>query len=615
MVVLIKRWRVLAIGMVFLGLLSILTIRLWYVQIAAAEVNEERALANRLREVETEAPRGRILDAGGQIIAETRASRTLLVDRRVLTLEQEEALVQNLSVLLNQPQDSLRANFDQALSGSRFVVAIDVPGDVATQVLEYGEEFPGVEVRLSPVRSYFEGAETVSHIVGYLGKPSADDLENFGYLQSNDDFGRSGIEQRYDNLLRGQRGREIYQEDSAGRLAQLVAEEPPVGGWDAVLTIDLELQAVVEDAVLKAMANAEGEEADPSGKAAVIVMDVTDGSVLSMVSTPTFDPSLFVGGIDTESFRELSDTGSLFNNTTQGLYPPASTFKVVPYVVAADNLIWPEGAFTAETIIDLPARLIFGGELGEGSQQVFNDWTDDHGETNLHSALEKSADAYFWLLALEIWRSRAVVDPNIIQDMAEELGFGTATGVDLPAEANGIVPDEEWISRSRPYVGGDLMNVSIGQGDLLATPLQVANSFATLVNGGNVFRPRVVSHFVDQEGEVQFVNEPDLLREVDIDPETLRMLTEDLGRVVSGERGTARDAFRDSPIRDQIGGKSGTAEIPPVDDPVTTAWFVGLAPLNNPKYIVTVMIDRGGSGSGTAAPVVRDILEHLMGVG
>ena len=116
------------------------------------------------------------------------------------------------------------------------------PGDVATQVLEYGEEFPGVEVRLSPVRSYFEGAETVSHIVGYLGKPSADDLENFGYLQSNDDFGRSGIEQRYDNLLRGQRGREIYQEDSAGRLAQLVAEEPPVGGWDAVLTIDLELQ-------------------------------------------------------------------------------------------------------------------------------------------------------------------------------------------------------------------------------------------------------------------------------------------------------------------------------------------------------------------------------------
>ena len=127
-VVLIKRWRVLAIGMVFLGLLSILTIRLWYVQIAAAEVNEERALANRLREVETEAPRGRILDAGGQIIAETRASRTLLVDRRVLTLEQEEALVQNLSVLLNQPQDSLRANFDQALSGSRFVVAIDVPG-------------------------------------------------------------------------------------------------------------------------------------------------------------------------------------------------------------------------------------------------------------------------------------------------------------------------------------------------------------------------------------------------------------------------------------------------------------------------------------------------------
>ena len=146
-----------------------------------------------------------------------------------------------------------------------------------------------------------------------------------------------------------------------------------------------------------------------------------------------------------------------------------------------------KGAFTAETIIDLPARLTFGGELGEGSQQVFNDWTDDHGETNLHSALEKSADAYFWLLALEIWRSRAVVDPNIVQDMAEELGFGTATGVDLPAEANGIVPDEEWISRSRPYVGGDLMNVSIGQGDLLATPLQVANSFATLVNGGNVY--------------------------------------------------------------------------------------------------------------------------------
>lgn len=610
---LIKRWRVLAVGVFFLALMSILTIRLWYVQIAAAEVNEERALANRLREVETEAPRGRILDARGQIVAETRASRTLLVDRRVLTLDQEEALVQNLSVLLNEPQDSLRARFDQALSGSRFVVAIDVPGDVATEVLEYGEEFPGVEVRLTPVRSYLE-AQSVSHIIGYLGKPSAEDLAKFGYLQPNDDFGRSGIEQRYDNLLRGQRGREIYQEDSAGRLAQLVAEDPPVGGWDAVLTIDVELQTVVEDAVQKAMATATGNEADPSGKAAAVVMDATDGSVLSMVSLPTFDPALFVGGIDVATFRELSDDGALFNNTIQGLYPPASTFKVVPYVVAADNLIWPEGVFSAETIIDLPPRLTFGGELGEGSQQVFNDWTDDHGETNLHSALEKSADAYFWLLALEIWRSRAVIDPNIIQDTAEDLGFGTATGVDLPAEANGIVPDEEWISRSRPYVGGDLMNVSIGQGDLLATPLQVTSSFAALVNGGDVYRPRVVDRFVDQDGEVQFVNEPDLLREADIDPATLEMLKQDLALVVSGARGTARDAFADSPIRDRVGGKSGTAEIPPVSDPVTTAWFVGVAPINNPKYVVTVMIDRGGSGSSTAAPAVRDILEHLMGV-
>ncbi len=611
---LIKRWRLFAVGLLFLALFSSLTIRLWYVQIAAAEVNEERAKANRLREVQTEAPRGRILDAAGRVLAETRASRTLLVDRRVLSFEQEEELVQNLSVLLDEPQNVLRDKFLAAPSASRFVVAIDVDGDVATEVLEYSDEFPGVEVRLSPVRSYLD-ANGVSHVLGYLGKPSADDLESLSYLRPNDDFGRAGVEQRYDLLLRGRPGREIYQEDSAGRLAQLVAEEPPVGGWDAVLTIDMRLQETVEQALRDAIRTASGPEADPSGKAAAVVMDVNDGSVLSLVSLPNFDPSSFIGGIDTDTFRDLSEAGALFNNAIQGLYPPASTFKVVPYVVAAENLIWPEGVFTSETIIDLPARLTFGSELGAGSQQVFNDWTDDHGLTNLHSAIEKSADAYFWLLALEIWRSRAVVDPNIIQRTAEELGYGAATGIDLPAEAGGIVPDEEWITRSRPYVGGDLMNISIGQGDLVATPLQVANSYAALVNGGTVYRPRVVDRFVDQDGEVQFVNESDVVRELDVSPATLDMLTRDLKLVTSGGRGTARDQFADSPIRDLVGGKTGTAEIPPVGDPATTAWFIGVAPINDPQYVVTVMIDRGGSGSQTAAPAVRTILEYLLGGG
>lgn len=610
----IKRWRLVAVGVLFLALLSSLTIRLWYVQVAAAEVNEERALANRLREVQTEAPRGRILDANGVVLAESRASRTLLVDRRVLTLSEEEALVQNLSVLLDEPQEMLRARFQAAASGGRFVVAIDVAGDVASEVLEYSEEFPGVEVRLSPVRSYIE-AESVSHVLGYLGKPSFEDLESLSYLQPNDDFGRAGIEQRYDLLLRGQPGREIYQEDSAGRLAQLIAEEPPVGGWDAVLTIDAELQHVVEDALLRAIRNASGPEADPSGKAAGIVMDATDGSVLAMVSLPTFDPTDFVGGIDVETFRSLSDEGALFNHAISGLYPPASTFKVVPYVVAAENLIWPEGVYSPDTIIDLPPRLTFGSELGAGSQQVFNDWTDDHGETNLHSAIEKSADAYFWLLALEIWRNRSVVDPNIVQNMAEDLGFGADTGIDLPAEAGGIVPDEQWITRNRQYVGGDLMNISIGQGDLVATPLQVTNSFAALVNGGKVFRPRVVDRFVDQNGAVKFENNPDVVRELEVSQSTLSMLTRDLKLVTSGERGTARTVFQDSPIRDIVGGKSGTAEIPPVSDPATTAWFVGIAPIDDPKYVVTVMVDRGGSGSGTAAPAVRTILETLMGAG
>ena len=409
-----------------------------------------------------------------------------------------------------------------------------------------------------------------------------------------------------------------------------------------------------------------------------VVMDPNDGSILAMGSYPAYDPSAFVDGLSTDQWESLGTVNAFQNFAVQGLYAPASTFKAVPYVLALENEYYPidrgfgdkevgeeavgEGSTADTTTAEEPTAenptpttpddgeplpLLtdvdeyscsgeFRFQLGDGTVQTKRDWKwpQGHGPLDLHGALQASCDLYFWDMALRLWDERSdesgVDKENLLQTYSRDFGFGLASGVDLPFERDGLVPDRAWFRAEQqaesgrvrpdgPWVGGDLMDLAVGQGAMLSTPLQLANGYAAMVNGGTVWQPRVVSQVVDVDGEVIEEYSKAAINDVDLDPRTVRMLRQDLQQVVNNQdRGTARSAFANfGPNVEKVGGKTGTGEVikaPRTEafNQVDNAFFVGVAPINNPAYVVSVVVERGGSGGRVAAPVARQVLQYLL---
>lgn len=695
-----RTWRLVAVGVVFGALFAVLSLRLWYLQVSTVATAQEVAEQQQLRVVSIEAPRGDIYDRSGQeLLAGTVASRRIVVDRALLPEEREEELVNNLSALLGLTAQDIWALFEENGPGSRFAVGDEVSESTAVFALEHTEDFPGVVVEAVPVRTYPLG-EVAAHVLGYIGAPADDDLLR-AEITARDRVGRFGIEKEYDRLLRGTPGKTTYRVNASGEILEIVEEVPPQAGGTAITTLDLGLQQFVEQALFDGMSLARLDGKSPA-RASAVVIDPRDGSVLAMASVPAYDPGLFSDGrITDEEWAALSQTAALNNFSIQGLYPPASAFKVVAYTLALERGIYPtveQDQYAAYLDPNDPTSFYADGDLEFPNTPLLQDWKV-HGLVNIHTSLQVSSDNYYWGIALEIWnRAGLDWDEDLLQVWARTLGFGEATGIDLPFEQVGIVPDREWFQYHQlnrtglvrfdgPWSGGDLMNTAIGQGAMVCTPLQLANAYAALVNGGTLWTPRVVSSIVDSEGEAIFLNTPRVLRAIDLSDSTVDSLLADLHGVVASERGTAYQAFvgfGDS--LGQVGGKTGTAqirlaslqlvvdrerlpagsegalvgslaelldvpasqiwarfdtedaqfvvadeiseataatlaerawefpgvtveEVPEVD----TAWFVGVAPLDEPQYVVAVVIDGGGSGGKIAAPTARAILQYLMG--
>ncbi len=391
-------------------------------------------------------------------------------------------------------------------------------------------------------------------------------------------------------------------------------------------------------------------------RATGVVLDPNDGSVIAMSSFPTYDPTVFVDGLSDEQWASLGTVSAFQNFAVQGLYAPASTFKTVPYVLALEESFYPYDRGTGDRVVGddadteveaEPVPLVSdtddyfcGGEfkfvLNDGTVQRKRDWKwpGSHGPLDLHGALEASCDLYFWDLSLRLWQERGddsgIDKENLLQEYARKFGFGTASGIDLPFEKDGLIPDRAWfvdeqaketgrVRPEGPWVGGDLMDIAVGQGAVLTTPLQVANGYAAMVNGGTLWQPRVVSEVIDTDGKVIDENPPEVVSRIDLDPRTVDLLRQDLKQVVNNqERGTARAAFKDFGANvELVGGKTGTGEVIKASKSerfrqVDNAWFVGVAPIDAPKWIVSVVIERGGSGGRVAAPVGRQVLQFLL---
>lgn len=456
-----------------------------------------------------------------------------------------------------------------------------------------------------PIRTY-EYNNIASHLLGYLGEPSFEDVQKYPKSINSNIVGKSGLERFYQNDLSGVPTEVIFK---GKNIEQIIQGNP---GKDIYTSLDINLQTTATESLLQGieLANEKFESRTQIQKGAIVVLDIRSNEVISLVSLPDYNPNDFVDGISRSDFNQLNIVGAFNNYPIQGQYPPGSVFKVVAYWLAENENIYPEGLSSRNGRIDCKGSLVFG--FDDGSQQVYNDWKEDgHGRVNLGSSIKQSCNVYFWDIALKIWREfEGTNSESILQDYAKNLGFGSITNIDLPYETRGVVPDrnlfESWAisqpERVRPegWLGGDLMNLIIGQGAITATPIQVANAYRTLISG-KLGIPYINIENPNQSEESLGVTE-----------DFVNFLLKDLNSVTN-EGGTAHSSFQvlGNKVQD-VGGKTGTAQNS--GDKNNTSWFVGVDSISNPRYIIATVIEEGGSGSAIAAPVTRRVIQSLRGM-
>lgn len=643
--------RLTFLSLLVVSLFILLFARLWFLQVMAGERYASLAQGNAVRTVEIEAPRGKILDRHGEPIVRNRYANVVSVQPSEMGDREDEVLA-DLSDLLAVPIETIRERIERSrVSPLRAKpIAVDVPGEIRDYIHENAAtRFPGVYAETLPLRDY-PGDSLAAHVVGYLGEISPGELAQpeFEEYRPGDLIGWSGVERIYEPVLRGQEGIRRFEVNARGRVLRTIEDKLPTSGADLVLTIDAAAQRIVEEALergVRVARTVEDVEEGPGrgGKfkapaAASVVLDPRNGEVIALASYPAFEPERFVGGVSQDYWDYLQDPESAFpliNRVIQSSYPPGSVFKVVTAGVALE-----EGYMSMGSTLPCPGRWEFGGN-------VFRNWKrTDSGHMNLSEALVDSCDTVFYELARRMWleeQDEIDVGGEVrerLSTSAEAWGFGRRLGIDLPGERGGVVPGRTWKRRywernrdnycaqasqaepdSYPQVlyselcevgfrwrGGDAVNMSIGQGDLQTTPLQVASSFAAIANRGTIYKPHVAKEIRHTDGTVETIA-PEAIGTLPVRREFLDYIHAGL-RGVTAEGGTADSVFGGFTAV-SVAGKTGTAEDKPRQP---LAWFAAYAPAEDPRYVVVTMIEQGGSGSQTAAPVVRRILQGLFGL-
>lgn len=494
------------------------------------------------------------------------------------------------------------------------VIQRGVERDVAFTIEEEHLYLPGVHVEVYPQRSYPAG-ELMAHLLGYMGPIPRELRESYlsqGYAPT-DQVGLAGLEYQYEIQLQGVKGRKTVEVDVAGREIRTIGEiMPPTPGNNLVLSIDLALQRTTEQLLEKALRQAK------SSSGVAIAMNPQDGEILAMVSLPSYDNNLFAGGIKPEDYERLhsDERRPLVNHAIMGQYPPGSTFKIVPAAAGLqEGVITPKTQIRCDGIMYVPNQYFPDDPT---KAQPFYCWIHKydygHGPLALEEAIVQSCDIYFYQVAGG-FQDFAGLGLERLANYAHAFGFGEPTGVDLPGEVKGLVPTAQWkrLNYSESWVKGDTYNMAIGQGFVLATPLQVVNAFSAIANGGFLYQPHVVRQITDADGKVVQEIGPARIRQLPVDAQYIREVQQGLEAAV--ERGTGRQAALQG-IR--VAGKTGTAEFPGRRDAKgnlpTHAWFAAYAPAENPEIAVVVFIYGGGEGSSVAAPVAGEILSAYFGV-
>jgi penicillin-binding protein 2 len=598
--------RFAVLGLVVLVLLGALLARLWSMQILSGASFAAQAEENRIRQVSIPASRGRILDAKGRPLVTNRPVMAVTVAPSLLSREDSSAIMSRLSTIIDVPVPEIAKRLTSYKSErlAPRVVRVDVPMSTVSYLVEHAPEFPDVAVEAAAVREY-PGGILASHVLGYTGEISEAQLEDeqLPDYRIGDIVGKTGVEAQYDKVLQGEKGYRRLEVDSKGRVRRIVAEGEPRAGKDIVLTIDADVQKVTEQALADALAEAHSQGYNKARAGAAVVLDIKTGGVVAMASAPTYDPTLFLGGISDAEWQQLTAKASeypLNNRAIMAAYAPASTFKAVTGMAALQN-----GVATAGSSFTCP-----GFWLGMGKPGKWCWLHSGHGSISFTGGIVQSCDSVFYELGKRFFLKKG--EP--LQAFSRSVGLGADTGIDLPGEVPGRVPDAAWkkaynkfYPEMQPWLGGDTVNMSIGQGDLLVTPLQLASVYAAFGNGGKVMKPHVLKSVLGADGQPTLEVQPVVTYDPGIRPSNLSTIKHALLEVTRSGTGSA--VFRGFPI--SVAGKTGTAQVNKKDD---FAWFACYAPADSPRYAVVVVVEQGGHGGSVAGPAARQILSKLFKV-
>ena len=592
-----KKVRVFAI-LVVVSFLC-LWMRIWYLQILKWQYLTGLSENNRVRMVTLPANRGIIKDRKGETLVSIRPAFNLY-----LTPEDAGDLTSSLDKLSHKIFFD-REKLKKKMAGSKSFKEVLIKGDISRKEVAFVEEnnmsLPGIHIKAEPLRNYVFNS-LASHTLGYLGEISKTSLERHkdpSYKQG-DFVGKNGLENIYESVLKGEKGYKEVEVDVSGRELKALRKFPPQSGANLLLTLDVRVQQELEKAMKGTV--------DQNMNGSVVVMKVQTGEVIAMASNPSFDPNKFASGISPENWNALvgDEWHPLQNRSIHGQYPPGSTYKIVTALAGLE-----EGVIKPGTSILCPGHF----KLGRGHYRCWK--KSGHGSMNLHDALVQSCDVYFYTIG-----HRLGIDT--IAKYAKRFGLGSSTRLGLSQEKRGLVPTTQWklLNKKEPWLLGETISASIGQGFNLVTPMQQVSMIAAVANGGMLLKPYLVKRIEEPEGQIREEFFPNIVGYLGADPEHLEQIRRALRDVVNGNRGTAKKSRLKNII---VSGKTGTAQVVRMKSneelekgeaiPVKYrdhAWFVAFAPYDKPEIAVAIIIEHGGHGGATAAPIAKKIFKKYF---
>ena len=657
------RLSLLVVQVLIFSLLIGLLGRLFYLQVAAGPKYRDAALSIQSRDVVTPATRGLIVDSSGVPLALNRVGIAVTVDRTKIDRQPDKgvAVLQSLAKLLKLEYADIyqRTRLCGELpkgakagcwTGSRFQpipITKEADPEIALRIVERSDQYPGVSATPVAIRNYpgnigVNGA----HLLGYIGPLTEDDLAgaNGRSYYRSESIGKAGLEIQYDEYLRGTPGIKTVIVDRKEAVTRTSQNTKPVGGDHLVTSIDARVQASAESALADAVRRARAS-GYPSDGAAAVVMDVTNGQILALASYPTFDPNSYERGLTVAEAKNLYSAKAgvpALSRALQGVFAPASTFKAVSVVAAAN------AGYNLNTSYDCPSQV----EVGTRAFQNFE--SKALGRISLKRAIAVSCDTIWYRIAFDEWLRDGGLKPkpdanDYFYNAAKGFQVGIKTGIDLPSESSGRLADREWrkdwYSQNKDFYcnyktrasksqqtafliqlayencldgdkirAGDAVNFSIGQGDTVITPVKLAQMYAAIANGGTIWKPTIAKAIVKTDGTVIKAFEKEKLGSLPAEKETIRFLKSALREVVIS--GTGAGVFSGFPI--EISGKTGTAQVfgrnPNGGEKADTSWFASYAPAKKPRFAVVMMVSQGGFGASTSGVGVRKIYETLFGV-